>query len=199
MKTPSGTSPQALILASSSPYRRQLLERLDVTFDCQSPEIDENPRDAELPRDLAQRLARQKAAAIAAASESTAVVIGSDQVASVNGQRLGKAGNRAAAIEQLALCSGQAVDFFTAVCVVHRGREYQHLDQTTVNFRALTATDIERYVALEPAFDCAGSFKCEGLGITLFSRLSSDDPTALIGLPLIALAEMLRKCGIQLP
>jgi septum formation protein len=188
-----------LILASTSPYRRELLARLRLPFDVARPDVDETPLPGEPPRVLAQRLAAAKASAIAA-RESDAWVIGSDQVAALGDAALGKPGSREAAQAQLAAMSGRRVDFLTAICVAHRdGRHFEALDVTAVHFRALAADAIARYVDAEAPYDCAGSFKSEGLGIVLFESIESTDPTGLIGLPLIATANLLRQAGFVLP
>ncbi|HEX7465077.1 MAG TPA: Maf family nucleotide pyrophosphatase [Usitatibacter sp.] len=190
----------SLVLASGSPYRRELLARLAVAFETWSPEIDERALAQESPRDTAVRLAHVKAAA-ALARWPGAIVIGSDQVAEVDGAPIGKPGTLDNARRQLRQLSGRAVAFHTALCVLNgaSGKRHDRLVTTDVEFRALSDTDIERYLAREPALDCAGSAKSEGLGIALLSRLSGDDPTALVGLPLIALAGILRAEGIEIP
>jgi septum formation protein len=186
-----------LILASSSAYRRALLERLRLPFACHSPNIDESAVPGERPQDLACRLASEKARAVAAHFPG-ATIIGSDQVACLGQQLLGKPGGYEPACQQLEACSGQQVAFFTALSVIdHAGTEYSHLEPFTVNFRHLDAAQISAYVAAEKPYDCAGSFKCEGLGVVLFESLEGRDPTALEGLPLIALARMLRDIGID--
>lgn len=188
-----------LILASTSAYRRALLQRLRLPFEVARPGSDETPLPAESPTALVQRLARAKAAAIAA-SEDDAWVIGSDQVAELDGAALGKPGTREAAMAQLAAMSGHAVAFRTAVALVHGdGREFAALDTTTARFRPLARDVVARYVDAEQPFDCAGSFKSEGLGISLFSAIESLDPTALVGLPLIATAQLLREAGFVVP
>ncbi len=188
-----------LLLASTSRYRRDLLQRLRLPFDTVSSDVDEAPRPGEAPAALAARLAREKAGAVAARYPG-AWVIGSDQVASVGAAPLGKPGDRARAIAQLTAMSGAAVDFHTAVAVarVDRGT-FAHDDVTTVRFRTLSTGEIARYVDAEAPFDCAGSFKAEGLGIALFEGIDSCDPTALVGLPLIATAALLRRAGFALP
>ncbi|HET8550994.1 MAG TPA: Maf family protein [Gammaproteobacteria bacterium] len=190
-----------IVLASSSPYRRELLARLKLPFDCQSPDIDETPRPCESPRDLAQRLARSKAEAVAAQSDKPALIIGSDQVASIDGTPIGKPGNRERAQAQLRQASGRTVEFHTAVTVRESGsnREASTADLTRVHFRTLNDDEINRYLDSEQPYDCAGSFKAEALGITLFKSIESGDPTALIGLPLIELARLLREFDLQLP
>ena len=188
-----------LLLASTSPYRRELLSRLRIPFDVARPEVDETPHPGESPLALAQRLAAAKAAMIVA-REGDAWVIGSDQVAEIDGQPLGKPGGRDQALAQLAAMSGRSVAFRTALCVLHRdlGR-FDAVDTTVVRFRSLTGDEIARYVDAEQPFDCAGSFKSEGLGIVLFEAIDTSDPTALVGLPLIATARLLRLAGFALP
>ena len=188
-----------LLLASTSPYRRELLSRLCIPFDVVRPEVDEAPLSGESPLALARRLAAAKAEAIAT-REGDAWVIGSDQVAELDGRPLGKPGNRDAALAQLASMSGRSVAFRTAVSVMHRdlGR-FDAIDTTVVRFRGLAAEEITRYVDIEQPFDCAGSFKSEGLGIVLFDAIETSDPTALVGLPLIATARLLRQAGFALP
>ena len=190
-----------LILASTSPYRRELLARLRLPFEVARPEVDETPLPAEEPEALARRLAAAKSGAVAAASSrDNAWVLGSDQVAELDGQALGKSGGRDAALAQLAVMSSHAVAFRTAVCLMHAdGRQSSAMDTTIVQFRTLSSDEIIRYVDAEQPFDCAGSFKCEGLGIVLFDSIQSQDPTALIGLPLIATARLLRDAGFRLP
>ncbi|PKV12763.1 Maf family protein [Xanthomonas prunicola] len=187
-----------LILASTSAYRRELLSRLQLEFDTARPEVDEQAQPGETPGALASRLAAEKATAVAARCPE-AWVIGSDQVADLGGQALGKPGTREQARTQLTAMSGQTMRFHTAVSLIGPERQLHALDLTEVQLRALTATEIERYLDAEPALDCAGSFKCEGLGISLFDAIHSDDPTALVGLPLITLARLLRQAGFQLP
>jgi septum formation protein len=188
-----------LILASTSVYRRELLTRLRLPFDTARPEVDERPLRGESPQALAERLAVAKAGAIASRAPG-AFVIGSDQVAELDGQPLGKPGSRDGAIAQLGAMSGREVRFRTAVCL-QRERDAARVatDTTTVRFRPLSLAEIERYVDAEAPFDCAGSFKSEGLGITLFDAIESSDPTALVGLPLIATARLLREAGFVLP
>jgi septum formation protein len=185
-----------LVLASTSPYRRTLLERLRVPFTTASPKVDELPRPGESPRALAQRLAIAKAEAVAKLNPA-AWVIGADQVAECDDDILGKPGTAERARMQLAVCSGRVVTFHTAVRV-NRGTEaHTHVDVTRVKFRVLTTEEIERYVELDNPLDCAGSFRSEGLGIVLFERVETEDPTALIGMPLLWLAGTLRKCGFD--
>jgi septum formation protein len=189
-----------IVLASSSRYRRELLGRLAIPFEAWSPEIDESALAGEYPRATAVRLAHAKAAA-ALARWPDAIVIGSDQVAEVDGEPIGKPGTLDNARLQLRRLSGRAVAFHTALCVLNgaSGSRHERLVTTDVEFRALTDGDIERYLAREPALDCAGSARSEGLGIALLTRLTGDDPTALVGLPLIALAGILRLEGIEVP
>ncbi len=188
-----------LVLASTSRYRAGLLARLGLPFDSARPEVDERPRPAEPPASLALRLAAAKAEAVAA-SRPDALVLGSDQVASCDGRILGKPGSRDAAIAQLQQMSGREAVFLTAVALAGAGGPVeQALDTTTVRFRSLAVDEIARYVDAESPLDCAGSFKAEGLGIVLFEAIESRDPTALIGLPLIATARLLRARGVLLP
>ena len=186
-----------LILASTSSYRKALLERLQISFRCLAPNITEAPLPAETPADLARRLAHAKAAAVADRNPS-AVVIGSDQVAICGDRILGKPGGAAVARQQLQASSGRQVLFYTSVAVLAPDHPAQvETLQTAVCFRTLTAADIERYLHLEAPWDCAGSFKAEALGITLFERITGDDPTALEGLPLILTARLLRAVGLD--
>jgi septum formation protein len=183
-----------IILASTSRYRRELLARLQLPFTTRSPETIEDAVDGEAPEAMAARLALAKAKSIAAAD---AIVIGSDQVASLNGRLLRKPGSAETAVAQLRAAQGRSVLFHTGVAVVatRTGTTLQHVDRTEVVFRRLDDAALERYVELESPLDCAGSFKSEGLGVALFERISSEDPTALIGLPLIFVADALRKLG----
>ncbi len=191
---------QSLVLASTSTYRRVLLERLGLPFEVARPEVDETPRPGESPQALAERLALAKAEAVLADASDETWVIGSDQVAELDGQPLGKPGSHAGAVAQLQSMSGHEVRFLTALCLAgHDGRRLQALDITRVRFRALSNDEIERYVARERPLDCAGSFKAEGLGIALFDEIDNRDPTALIGLPLIATARLLREAGFAVP
>lgn len=188
-----------LILASTSPYRRLLLERLGLPFDVARPDTDETPQPGETPAALVQRLAIAKAMTVSAQAPD-AWVIGSDQAAELAGVPVGKSGHRDAAVAQLQTLSGRAIRFHTAVCLTGPdGQRHTALDMTTVNFRVLSEDEIERYVDREQPFDCAGSFKSEGLGIALFDGIDSRDPTALIGLPLIATSALLRQAGFKLP
>lgn len=185
-----------LILASSSPYRRELLQRLRLPFESFSPDIDERPRAGEAPLDLALRLAQEKAARIAA-THPAALVIGSDQVAVFDGQPIGKPGTHEAAADQLRRFSGRTVVFQTAVCVTDGRRTQIECVSTECEFLPLTTAQIEHYLRVERPYDTAGSAKSEALGIALMARMRSDDPTALIGLPLIAVCRMLRTFGLD--
>ncbi len=187
-----------LLLASTSVYRRELLQRLRLPFGCERPQVDETPQVGEAPQALARRLAAAKAAEVAARHPG-AWVIGSDQVAELNGQPLGKPGTVEAACAQLAAMSGQEVRFHTALSLQRDSTCLAACDLTTVHFRQLDAEAIGRYVQAEQPLDCAGSFKCEGLGIALFEAIDNQDPTALIGLPLIALCRLLRQAGFSVP
>jgi septum formation protein len=190
--------PGRLLLASTSRYRRELLERLRLPFECLSPDVDESPRPGEAPTALASRLAEAKAAAIHARHRD-AWVIGSDQVADLDGRVLGKPGNVGTAMAQLRAMSGREVAFHTALRIVGPDFRESAVDTTVVRLRDLGDDEIARYLEAEPAFDCAGSFKAEGLGITLFDAIDSKDPTALVGLPLIATVRLLRKAGFAVP
>ncbi len=187
-----------LVLASTSRYRRELLQRLRLPFEVQSPEVDETARPAEPPAELALRLALAKARAVAALRPD-AVVIGSDQVCDLDGQALGKPGDHERATAQLRRLSGRTAVFQTAVAVVREDTGYSQvlLAPVTVRFRALGNAEIEHYLRLEQPYDCAGSAKCETLGIALLDAIDSDDPTALVGLPLIRTCRLLRAAGID--
>jgi 7-methyl-GTP pyrophosphatase len=191
-----GTPP--LILASTSRYRRELLERLRLPFTVVAPQVDETAAPGEAPAALARRLALAKAQTVAA-REPQAVVIGSDQVAELDGTALGKPGTHERAREQLRSMRGRAVRFHTAVAVARgaSGFVQEQLVTVTVRFRTLSDEEIERYLRLEQPYDCAGSAKCETLGIVLADAIESDDPTALVGLPLIRTAAMLRAAGVD--
>jgi septum formation protein len=189
-----------LILASTSPYRRELLARLGVDFEVVAPEVPEQHLPGESPPDRALRLATAKAQAVSARHEQ-ALVLGSDQVGASGGEVLDKPGDARRCREQLQRLSGHTAHFYTA-CVllgVRAGLHLAHVDTTTVVLRGLSVSEIDRYVAREQPFDCAGGFRAEALGITLFDCIESQDPTALIGLPLIWLAGALRAAGFQLP
>ncbi|MDR2926214.1 MAG: Maf family nucleotide pyrophosphatase [Azoarcus sp.] len=192
--------PPRLVLASTSAYRRQLLERLGLPFEVSAPQADETRLPNETPKSLAQRLALAKARNVAR-QRPGALVIGSDQVAALGAEIFGKPGTVENAVAQLQRMSGQEVLFHTAVALIdgRNGSEQCENVLTRVRFRRLDEAEIRRYLEREPALDCAGSAKCEGLGITLLDALSGDDPTALIGLPLIALARMLRAAGVEMP
>jgi septum formation protein len=201
--------PIRLILGSSSPYRRELLSRLHLPFEVISPDIDESPTAGEAPEATAMRLARQKAEAIGAHAAG-ALIIGSDQVATLDGRQIGKPGNHANALEQLKTMGGRRVVFHTALCLLDVRAESEAPDakaahrlqldnvQTFVTFRTLPEADLDAYLRIEQPYDCAGSAKNEGLGIALIERIESTDPTALTGLPLIALVSMLRNVGVNL-
>ncbi|MDB5890616.1 MAG: maf protein [Polaromonas sp.] len=193
------TAQRPLILASGSAYRKELLQRLRMPFTVEIPDVDESPLAGETPMALATRLALAKARAVAARFPH-AVVIGSDQVADLKGTPLGKPGNHLRAVAQLRQMSGQAVAFQTAVAVVclQSGFKEQALATVNVKFRDLDDEDIENYLQAEQPYNCAGSAKSEGLGIALLASIDSDDPTALIGLPLIRTCNMLRSAGIRL-
>lgn len=201
------TPPPPLILASTSPYRRELLSRLGVDFAVARPETDETPRPDEPPEALAVRLAAAKAEAVLGraalgreGAPANVWAIGSDQVAELDGRPLGKPGSVENAVAQLTAMSGRTVRFLTALCVAGAdGRRFEALDVTVVRFRSLNAGEIARYVERERPLDCAGSFKSEGLGIALFDAIDTQDPTALIGLPLIATARLLREAGYAIP
>ena len=192
-------SPRTLVLGSTSPYRRELLERLRIPFEVQGPEVDETPYAGETPMALAQRLALAKAQAVAKRFPQ-AIVIGSDQVADLNGEPLGKPGTHANAVKQLQQMRGQTVVFQTAVSVVclATGFAQSELAQVKVQFRHVSDAAIEAYLQAEQPYDCAGSAKSEGLGIALLDRIDNQDPTALVGLPLILTCRLLRAAGLPL-
>lgn len=192
-------TPRKLILGSTSPYRRQLLERLRIAFDICAPDVDESALAGETPKQLACRLAMAKARAVAAQFPA-AVVIGSDQVADLDGLALGKPGNHARATAQLQQMRGKTVIFQTAVAVVclESGFAQMDLAQVKVTFRELTNPEIEAYLRAETPYDCAGSAKSEGLGITLLQAIDNDDPTALVGLPLIRTCRMIQAAGVKI-
>ena len=189
-----------IVLGSTSPYRRQLMDRLGLDFVTASPDIDESPRLNEFPETLVVRLAESKARAVADDFPEN-LVIGSDQVACIEGEILGKPGSRSAAITQLARASGRKVTFLTGLCLLNTatGRAQTLCEPFHVHFRSLDAGQIARYLDREKPYDCAGSFKSEGLGIALFERLEGDDPNALIGLPLIRLIQLLSSEGVEIP
>lgn len=194
------TQHPTIILASSSPYRRALLGKLHLPFSHYSPSIDEAPLAGEAPQAMVMRLARLKAEAIAQA-HGPALIIGSDQTAVLDGEMLGKPGNKENAIKQLRAASGRQVTFLTSLCLMNSqtGRTQTACEPFHVHFRRLTDQQIERYVELEQPLDAAGSFKSEGLGITLFSHLEGRDPNTLVGLPLIRLTDFFLAEGISLP
>jgi len=198
-------SPPSLILASTSVYRRELLARLQIPFECQASGVDESPRFGETALALVARLARAKAHAVAV-GRPDACVIGSDQVAVLEEREqsetvMGKPGSIAGCVDQLLRCSGRTLAFVTAVAVARRADSFlsEFIDTTRVTFRDLDRAAIERYVAREAPLDCAGGFKSEGLGISLCESIDSSDPTALIGLPLVRLSAVLRPLGFELP
>lgn len=200
MSPPPAQSALPLVLASTSRYRRLLLERLGLPFVTCGSAVDEQRGADEDSITLAQRLSREKAAAVAARYPNS-LIVGSDQVAVRGRVLLGKPGTRERCIEQLRDASGQRVIFHTGVEVLdtRNGRRESHVDTTTVTFRTLTDAEIRRYVDADQPLDCAGGFKCEALGISLFDRIDSQDPTALMGLPLIWLCGALRRSGIEIP
>jgi septum formation protein len=189
-----------LVLGSTSRYRAELLGRLGFVFEQRAPGTPETELPGEIPAARAMQLAIAKATD-AGAGLADALVIGSDQVAELDGLLLEKPGSAERAHAQLSACSGRVVSFHTALCVfdTSSGQRRTHLDLTRVHFRHLRSEEISRYIARERPLDCAGSFKCEGLGISLFERIENNDPTALIGLPLIALARLLREAGLEVP
>lgn len=190
----------ALILASSSPYRRLLLERLRLPFRCHAPNIDESQREGESPETLVERLAREKALTVAQ-EYPDALIIGADEVAVIAERVLSKPGNRERARRQLRLASGRVARFLTCLCLFNSRTGRQQRDTVTVEvaFRTLTDAEIERYLDLDAPYQCAGSFKAEAGGITLVERISGYDDTALLGLPLISLQKMLRNEGYAIP
>ncbi len=192
-------NPYKLILASTSPYRRDLLERLKIPFEVVAPQVDETPQVGESPQFLARRLAVAKAQAVAHLNPD-AFVIGSDQVVNLSGECLGKPGNHEKAVLQLRRLQGREVHFETAVAVVCHANGFlaEDLVSVRVKFRNLEDADIENYLRAETPYDCAGSAKSEGLGIALLEMIQSDDPTALIGLPLICTCTLLRQAGLKL-
>ncbi|MBB1061115.1 Maf family protein [Marilutibacter spongiae] len=191
-----------LVLASTSVYRRELLARLRLPFDTARPDLDETPLAGEAPDAMVRRLSLGKARAVARQRPGD-WVIGSDQAAELDGRPLGKPGDRANAVGQLMSMSGRDVRFLTGISLLCRHGDgetlHEAMDITTVRFRPLQRDEVERYVDAETPYDCAGSFKCEGLGIALFDAIETCDPTALVGLPLIATARLLRAAGHALP
>ncbi len=202
---------QVVVLASGSQYRAELLQRLGVPFQVISPDVDETVQQNEHPEMLARRLARQKALraeqmlqqnrANGGSTTQHVIIIGSDQVACFDQQILGKPGSIANACDQLTAMSGQAVHFLTSVYMLHTasGRQFEALDVTVATLRSLKRDSIERYVSADQPLDCAGSFKVEALGISLFETISSQDPSALVGLPLISVCQGLRQFGVEVP
>ena len=197
--TPYAPPVRSVVLGSTSRYRRELLERLRIPFAVSAPNVDETPMPGEAPQNLARRLALAKAQA-AAAMHPEAVVIGSDQVADLNGLPLGKPGEHARAVAQLRQMRGKTVIFQTALAVVCLATGFEQVDLAPVRvvFRDLSDEEIEAYLQAEQPYDCAGSAKSEGLGIALLESIDNDDPTALIGLPLIRTARLLRQAGVKL-
>ncbi len=192
------TAMPKLLLASSSPYRRKLLEQLDIEFEWASPDVDESPLPNEQPIDLVARLARTKAQTLAAQYPNHWIV-GSDQVACLDHRMLGKPGNIENARRQLRGCRGRRVEFLTGLCLFNAEERHSTtlVDPFAVTFRELSDAQIDRYLIRETPFDCAGSFKVEGLGIALFEKLEGNDPNALIGLPLIQLVTLLKRANID--
>lgn len=189
-----------LVLGSTSPFRRALLEKLGLPFDTAAPDVDESPLPGETPEALVRRLSEAKARAVAD-DHPRALIIGSDQVACIDGRILGKPGNRENAIEQLLSAAGKAVTFHTGLCLYNAAADRARTicEPFRVHFRPLEREQIGRYVDAEQPFNCAGSFKSEGYGITLFEKLEGDDPNSLIGLPLIRLVQLLGEEGVALP
>jgi septum formation protein len=193
------TAPE-ILLASSSPYRRGLLDRFLAEFEAVSPDVDESNTEGLGPGDLARHLARAKAEAVSASSRN-ALIIGADQLAVLDGQVLGKPGSHQKAVEQLLAASGKSVTFLTAVCILDpvTRKRYEHTDETVVHFREFDRRLAEAYLRLDEPYDCAGSFKLEGAGFLLFESVKTDDPTALIGLPMIWISDRLLELGYLLP
>ena len=189
-----------ILLASSSPYRRGLLDRFLVEFEAVSPDVDESNTEGLEPADRARHLARAKAEAVSASTRN-ALVIGADQLAVLDGHVLGKPGSHQKAVEQLLAASGKSVKFLTAVCILDpvTRKRYEHTDETVVHFREFDRRLAEAYLRLDEPYDCAGSFKLEGAGFLLFESVKTDDPTALIGLPMIWISDRLLELGYLLP
>ncbi len=187
-----------IVLASSSPYRRELLSRLGLRFDTVSPGVDERPMDDESPRTMVARLARLKARAVAPL-RPRALIVGSDQAAVLDNRIMGKPGSHEANVRQLRLAGGRRVRFLTGVALLNAasGEMQSEVVEYGVHFRPLDEAQVEAYVRAEKPYDCAGGFRAEGLGVALFQRMEGEDPSALIGLPLIALVSMLRREGID--
>ena len=188
-----------IILGSTSPYRKELLRRLGLAFESAAPDIDETRLTDEMPQALVARLAEEKAKTVAD-SHANALIIGSDQVAVLNNEVLGKPGNHEKAVAQLEKASGETVTFYTGLCLYNTATKNLQLDVVPFNvvFRKLTRDQIEQYLKVEQPYNCAGSFKSEGLGVVLFERLEGEDPSALIGLPLIRLCRMLEQEGVKI-
>lgn len=197
---PMGTVMRPLVLASSSPYRRELLQRLQLPFISHSPSVNEHPLPDESPQELVRRLATAKACALRHKFLQH-LIIGSDQVAELDGRIIGKPGTRDRAIAQLMAFSGRSLTFHTGLCLLDSASQSLQVDCVpfTVHFRELKRPEIERYIDQETPLDCAGSFKSEGLGISLFRATEGADATSLVGLPLIRLCDMLRTAGVRLP
>ena len=197
--SPAAASPP-LVLASTSPFRREILQKLGLPFAAVAPNADESVMQGESPQALVRRLAENKARAVAC-DWPHALIIGSDQVACIDSEILGKPGNRETAVKQLSQAAGRTVTFYTGLCLFNSSSQLTQVccDPFNVHFRSLSQDQIGRYLDHEQPFNCAGSFKSEGMGITLFSRLEGDDPNSLIGLPVIRLVEMLGNEGIELP
>ncbi len=189
-----------IVLASSSPYRRGLLDRFLAEFEAVSPEVDESNDEGLEPAELARHLARAKAEAVSASARN-ALIIGADQLAVLDGHVLGKPGSHQKAVEQLLAASGKAVKFLTAVCMLDpvTRKRYEHTDETIVHFREFDRRLAEAYLRLDEPYDCAGSFKLEGAGFLLFESVKTDDPTALVGLPMIWISDRLLELGYLLP
>ena len=189
-----------ILLASSSPYRRGLLDRFLVEFEAVSPDVDESNTEGLGPEELARHLARAKAEAVSASARN-ALIIGADQLAVLDGHVLGKPGSHQKAVEQLLAASGKSVRFLTAVCMLDpvTRKRYEHTDETVVHFREFDRRLAEAYLRLDEPYDCAGSFKLEGAGFLLFESVKTDDPTALIGLPMIWISDRLLELGYLLP
>ncbi|WP_334154785.1 Maf family protein [Tepidimonas sp.] len=200
METFAPAQPRPIVLGSTSPYRRELLARLRLPFETVAPQVDETPLPGESPARLAQRLARAKAETVAQ-RHPQAIVIGSDQVVDLDGAALGKPGTHERAVAQLRAMRGRTVRFQTALAIVCKAGGYaaEDLAVVEVRFRDLSDAEIERYLLAERPYDCAGSAKSEGLGIALLEGIVSDDPSALVGLPLIRTARLLRGAGVTLP
>jgi len=200
MRSPNKNLPvmKQLVLASTSPYRRELLNRLGLPFVTTSPDVDETAVSEESPEQLVKRLAETKSRAVAG-SHQNALIIGSDQVAVLDNKILGKPGNHETAIQQLSNASGKKVLFLTGLCLLNTAtdKSQSSVDTFSVEFKELSASQIENYLQREKPYDCAGSFKSEGLGISLFKRMEGDDPNTLIGLPLITLINMLSTEGVD--